>query len=184
MSDRDQFEAWARSIGYKDEFYFFTNAHPNHYDDDRTEDMWAAWQASREALKSEQGEDGWIACADRMPEEIGRYWCSVEEQNSLGKSHYQWNCAWNGKRWWVEHEDGGRVTHWQPLPSPPAVNHPIDTTPNQYDALGKGGEQGIQAIHWLAMRNRAPMWFKLLVLRLILWRVATGSKKVNLKFHA
>lgn len=63
--------------------------------------------------------DGWVACSERMPEESGRYWCYVEEQNDLGKSHYQWNCAWNGKRWWVEHKGGGRVTHWQLLPSPP-----------------------------------------------------------------
>ena len=42
----------------------------------------------------------------------------------------------------------------------------------------------MKAIHWLAMRNSAPMWFKLLVLRLILWRVAVECKKVNIKFHA
>ncbi len=64
-------------------------------------------------------QDGWVACSERMPEEGGRYWCYVEEQNDLGKSHYQWNCAWNGSRWWVEHEDGGRVTHWMPLPAAP-----------------------------------------------------------------
>lgn len=62
---------------------------------------------------------GWIPCSERMPEEIGRYWCYVEEQNSLGKSHYQWNCSWNGDRWWVESESGGRVTHWMPLQEPP-----------------------------------------------------------------
>ncbi|HCT8911182.1 TPA: DUF551 domain-containing protein [Enterobacter hormaechei] len=73
-----------------------------------------------EAGNSPVIQDGWVACSERMPEESGRYWCYVEEQNDLGKSHYQWNCAWNGKRWWVEHEDGGRVTHWQPLHSPPA----------------------------------------------------------------
>ena len=61
----------------------------------------------------------WIPCSERMPEETGRYWCYVEEQNDLGKSHYQWNCSWNGNRWWVESENGGRVTHWQPLPSAP-----------------------------------------------------------------
>jgi len=65
-------------------------------------------------------QDGWVACSERMPEESGRYWCYIEEQNDLGKSHYQWNCSWNGERWWVESENGGRVTHWQPLPSPPA----------------------------------------------------------------
>ncbi|EQB4724771.1 DUF551 domain-containing protein [Enterobacter hormaechei] len=63
--------------------------------------------------------DGWVACSERMPEESGRYWCYVEEQNDLGKSHYQWNCSWNGDRWWVESENGGRVTHWMPLPAAP-----------------------------------------------------------------
>ena len=62
---------------------------------------------------------GWIPCSERMPEEVGRYWCYVEEQNSLGKSHYQWNCSWNGDRWWVESENGGRVTHWMPLQAAP-----------------------------------------------------------------
>lgn len=48
--------------------------------------------------------DGWIPVSERMPEESGRYWCYVEEQNSLGKSHYQWNCSWNGqaRRYLVE----------------------------------------------------------------------------------
>lgn len=63
--------------------------------------------------------DGWVACSERMPEEGGRYWCYVEEQNDLGKSHYQWNCAWNGDRWLVESDNGGRVTHWMPLPAAP-----------------------------------------------------------------
>ncbi|HCI8581208.1 TPA: DUF551 domain-containing protein [Enterobacter cloacae] len=62
----------------------------------------------------------WIKCSEMVPEEGGRYWCYVEEQNDLGKSHYQWNCAWNGDRWWIESEDGGRVTHWMPLPEPPS----------------------------------------------------------------
>ena len=63
---------------------------------------------------------GWIPVSERLPEEGGRYWCYVEEQNSLGKSHYQWNCSWNGDRWWVESEGGGIVTHWMPLPACPA----------------------------------------------------------------
>ncbi|HGO4255466.1 TPA: DUF551 domain-containing protein, partial [Klebsiella pneumoniae] len=61
----------------------------------------------------------WIPVSERMPEDSGRYWCYVEEQNDLGKSHYQWNCSWNGDRWWVESEGGGIVTHWMPLPNPP-----------------------------------------------------------------
>lgn len=60
----------------------------------------------------------WIPCSERMPDEGGRYWCYVEEINSLGKSHYQWNCSWNGEDWGGE-GFYGRVTHWQPLPEPP-----------------------------------------------------------------
>lgn len=66
----------------------------------------------------------WIPVSERMPEDSGRYWCYVEEQNDLGKSHYQWNCSWNGERWWVESENGGIVTHWMPLTASPqeAIN--------------------------------------------------------------
>lgn len=60
----------------------------------------------------------WIPVSERMPEEGGRYWCYVEEQNSLGKSHYQWNCSWNGDVW-SDKELTGRVTHWMPLPAAP-----------------------------------------------------------------
>lgn len=61
---------------------------------------------------------GWIKCSERMPEEGGRYWCYVEELNSLGKSHYQWNCSWNGDEW-SDKALTGRVTHWMPLPAAP-----------------------------------------------------------------
>nr|WP_240336234.1 DUF551 domain-containing protein [Klebsiella aerogenes] len=61
---------------------------------------------------------GWIPVSEQLPEEGGRYWCYVEEQNSLGKSHYQWNCSWNGEIWGGAMMYG-RVTHWMPLPNPP-----------------------------------------------------------------
>lgn len=62
--------------------------------------------------------DAWIPVSERLPEEGGRYWCYVEEQNSLGKSHYQWNCSWNGEIWGGAMMYG-RVTHWMPLPAAP-----------------------------------------------------------------
>lgn len=44
----------------------------------------------------------WIPVSERLPEDSGRYWCYVEEQNDLGKSHYQsrfrqkiWSKSWN-----------------------------------------------------------------------------------------
>ncbi len=61
---------------------------------------------------------GWIPVSERLPEEGGRYWCYVEEQNSLGKSHYQWNCSWNEGAW-SDKALTGRVTHWVPLPAAP-----------------------------------------------------------------
>lgn len=61
----------------------------------------------------------WISVADRLPSEFGRYLCYVEEQNDLGKSHYQWNCSWNGDVF-SDSSLTGRVTHWMPLPAAPA----------------------------------------------------------------
>lgn len=63
--------------------------------------------------------NSWISVADRLPSEFGRYLCYVEEQNDLGKSHYQWNCSWNGDVF-SDSALTGRVTHWMPLPAAPA----------------------------------------------------------------
>lgn len=63
--------------------------------------------------------NSWISVADRLPSEFGRYLCYVEEQNDLGKSHYQWNCSWNGDAF-SDSSLTGRVTHWMPLPAAPA----------------------------------------------------------------
>lgn len=86
------------------------------------------WNACRAAMltvdpQSPGGEPAtvpgkWIPVSERLPEEGGRYWCYVEEQNSLGKSHYQWNCSWN-KGAWSDKALTGRVTHWMPLPAAP-----------------------------------------------------------------
>lgn len=82
------------------------------------------WNDCRAAMLNQVGNSpaqnqGWIPVSERVPEEGGRYWCYVEEQNSLGKSHYQWNCSWNGDVW-SDKALTGRVTHWMPLPAAPA----------------------------------------------------------------
>jgi len=82
------------------------------------EGYWHVWKACRAAMLKAGPVTGWIKCSERMPEEGGRYWCYVEEQNSLGKSHYQWNCSWNGDEW-SDKALTGRVTHWMPLPTAP-----------------------------------------------------------------
>ena len=50
------------------------------------------------------------------PKEGGRYWCLVEEQNDLGKSHFQWNCSYHEieKRWSDNHENYN-VIYWTEL---------------------------------------------------------------------
>lgn len=90
----------------------------------------SAWKAGRRAAMLQGAENaesrcgnspvipGWIPVSEQLPEECGRYWCYVEEQNSLGKSHYQWNCSWNGEIWGGAMMYG-RVTHWMPLPAAP-----------------------------------------------------------------
>ncbi|NBD70894.1 DUF551 domain-containing protein [Klebsiella pneumoniae] len=88
------------------------------------EDSEDAWRRLLAAAPQSPGSESatvpgkWIPVSERMPEEGGRYWCYVEEQNSLGKSHYQWNCSWNGDVW-SDKELTGRVTHWMPLPAAP-----------------------------------------------------------------
>lgn len=140
MSDRDQFEAWfsdggkyPHAVERSGEGYFFAAANS----------QWEAWQASREALKAEQGVDAWISCAERMPENSQDVTMFSESKGVINGYYFGWNGE--DKKWYAacgEYEGPEEdVTHWQPLPSPPATNHPIDTTPAQYDALGKGGEQ-------------------------------------------
>jgi hypothetical protein len=50
------------------------------------------------------------------PKEGGRYWCLIEEQNDLGKLHFQWNCSYHEteKRWSDNHENYN-VIYWTEL---------------------------------------------------------------------
>lgn len=94
-------------------------------DEDNSYDYVEGWNACRaEMLKAQLVSEpyklnSWISVADRMPSEFDRYLCYVEEQNDLGKSHYQWNCSWNGDVF-SDSSLTGRVTHWMPLPAAPA----------------------------------------------------------------
>jgi Protein of unknown function (DUF551) len=53
----------------------------------------------------------WIKCSDRLPEKNGRYLAYCDDQNPgvIG-----W--TFEKERW----PDGSKVTHWQPIPDPPA----------------------------------------------------------------
>lgn len=84
--------------------------------------MLAAAPQDTPALDSVQSvvtvSDTWIPASERNPDDIGRYWCYVEDQKSHGKYSYQWNCSWNGS-YWSGAMMHGRVTHWMPLPAAP-----------------------------------------------------------------
>jgi len=131
MSERDQFEAWACKI-YDTRLL---KGNDGNYLGQVLQQMWEAWQASREALKAEQ-EGSWIACRERMPDDN-------PEIEVLA-------CFTGGDISTLYYSDGGwddaygicpirqDVTHWQPLPAPPSQPHTIDTTSQQYETLAKG----------------------------------------------
>lgn len=148
MSERDSFEAWwerAHNNGNPPRFGWQHWRSGDGYlvddDDEEFQWRWEAWQASREALKDEQVGDGWIACADRMPEIEDRVLVVTYGKYVSAARYTQWEGAKTAKGRAPRFEDLRgivyNVTHWMPLPSPPAVNHPIDTTSQQYEALSK-----------------------------------------------
>lgn len=57
------------------------------------------------------------------PKEGGRYWCLIEEQTDLGKSHFQWNCNYHEteKRWSDNHKNYN-VIYWTELAPMPNIN--------------------------------------------------------------
>jgi len=119
MSERDQFESWSRSdvdlrITLESEVYAGI--------------AWMAWQASREALKAEQTTE---AIPSQGSNEVNdAAWKLHDMLTEYGPLNgYQFN---NLKGCFYE-----ALKVAMSLPS----HHPIDTTSNQYDALGKGGEQ-------------------------------------------
>lgn len=73
--------------------------------------------ACRAALQSGAVKDGWVACSERMPEEGGRYFAWVTQQNSLGLSAWADNVGYHPDD--IGFRFNGVVTHWQPLPAAP-----------------------------------------------------------------
>lgn len=53
--------------------------------------------------------DKWISCADRLPEEKGRYIIYHWYMDAVQINY------WDGEKW----EYGHRATHWMPLPPKP-----------------------------------------------------------------
>ena len=63
----------------------------------------------------------WISVKDKLPNDIDRVLCYVEEITDLGKSHFIWNCAYNPAHGFSGQGKDGIVTHWMPLPEAPKL---------------------------------------------------------------
>ncbi len=62
----------------------------------------------------------WISVDDQMPDDnYGRVLAWVVEQTSLGKAGYVWNCS-HSDGVFMDNFEVFQVTHWMPLPAPPA----------------------------------------------------------------
>jgi hypothetical protein len=58
----------------------------------------------------------WKSAKLDPPKEGGRYWCLIEEQNDLGKSHFQWNCSYHEiEKRWSDNWETYNVIYWTEL---------------------------------------------------------------------
>lgn len=79
----------------------------------------------REVTKQRQDEEKekkltfertWKDVKETLPQESGRYWVIVEQQNDLGKSHYQTNCYYNSfYNTWCDSFAYFNVIYWTEL---------------------------------------------------------------------
>lgn len=115
---------------------------------------WDWWQASREALKAEQGEDSdLLTSAKKLEQEVGDIAERLNQPSDSGfmfvpvadlyelqlksGSPYCYTSSSSEAHGWAK--EGYPIREYVLLDRlQDAMNHPIDTTPNQYDALGKG----------------------------------------------
>lgn len=150
MSERDQFEAWFEREYKHLESSKYTDIVPH-----IKYGFWMAWQARREALKAEQGEDSdLLASAKKLEQEVGDIAERLNQPSDSGfmfvpvadlyelqlksGSPYCYTASSSEAHGWAK--EGYPIREYVLLDRlQDAMNHPIDTTPNQYDALGKGG---------------------------------------------
>lgn len=150
MSERDQFEAWACKI-YDTRLLKGNNGK---YLGQVLQQMWEAWQASREALKAEQEFPDKLPCPVLLEPGI-RFGKGVPTRSMLGvlkrrAEYYAEREAMTPKQRAEQDEaiEGLRSMlgvvidkgEWQAAPTPPSQPDPIDTTSQQYETLAKGEE--------------------------------------------
>lgn len=117
MSERESFEVW-----WKKEMAYCYTSESEYYA------ALAAWQASREALKAEQPASEGFMCVPVA---------DLYELMHKGGEAYSYTSSASDAVYWVK--EGYTVREYVLLDRlQDAINHPIDTTSQQYEALSKG----------------------------------------------
>ncbi|MCI2290956.1 DUF551 domain-containing protein [Enterobacter sp. I4] len=69
-------------------------------------------------------QDAWVACSERMPNDKDYVWCWGRVVGWTEDDGFEAYYDASRNKWWAVTMDGEepvrKVTHWQPLPSPPA----------------------------------------------------------------
>lgn len=94
------------------------------------DDYYSGYQAGwNELLEAVNGNspvipDGWVACSERMPNDKDYVWCWGRVVGWAEDDGFEAYYDATRNKWWAVTMDGEepvrKVTHWQPLPSPPA----------------------------------------------------------------
>lgn len=90
-----------------------------------------SWNACRAAMlqgaepvsNRDELPDGWVACSERMPNDKDYVWCWGRVVGWTEDDGFEAYYDATRNKWWAVTMDGEepvrKVTHWQPLPSPP-----------------------------------------------------------------
>lgn len=66
---------------------------------------------------SEEYNNGWIPCSERLPEEQGLYLIQYNK-NNIKVAYYDYNTQGTYRAWWIDYTQATNVIAWQPLPQP------------------------------------------------------------------
>jgi hypothetical protein len=141
MSEREAFEAWARSIGKTDRDLQKSGYHGyGQYIWGTEQQMFEAWNA-RAAIEAQRVPDGWqpIGTApENMAEMVIVYWIDREGEKHHDFDYTEDGCwmQWHSHAEHVEIIGGNGVsytppyTHWMPLPAAPGASAPPVAQPS------------------------------------------------------
>lgn len=83
----------------------------------------ATLQGTEPVSNRDELPDGWVACSERMPNDKDYVWCWGRVVGWTEDDGFEAYYDATRNKWWAVTMDGEepvrKVTHWQPLPSPP-----------------------------------------------------------------